>query len=94
MNALNGEIRLIFEFDRYVLECPFEMREIPKEARFWWDSRRSAWVTSSGRCALRLIQYADRECRERILDRWLGKPPLEKPWIPKRGGRINLVRRP
>ena len=83
---------MVYEFGRFVFLGEYEDRELPKAARFFWDPRRKAWVTSSFRCAAGLLKYADRDARSRILDRVMGperEPALVKGRV---SGRINPVR--
>lgn len=87
-------VLVTFEFGRFVCDCPYEDRGIPKAAGFWWDRRRRAWYTWDARIASGLIGFADREAKKRILDKIYG-PGFGSDTgmrIPSKGGRINPVR--
>ena len=83
------KIRLVVEFENYVCLCPYELREVPKTAGFWWDSRRKAWTTNSASKASGLIKFADREARERILDKLNGAAREQREWIPAKVGKYG-----
>ena len=76
---------------RFVFECTYEERAVPKLARFWFDPAAGSWVTSSPKCAIRLLRYATEKARREILDK-LAKPaygPMERPKAFKRSYRYN-----
>lgn len=65
-------MQLDYKMGEWVFECEYEERAIPKEARFWFHRDRKLWVTSSARCASRLLQYATQAARAAVVDK-LGK---------------------
>ncbi len=84
-----SSIRMVFEFGRWILRCEYNDRHIPKAAHFWWDRKIQAWVTSSARVASGLILYADKEAKERILDKLTGPPGEQREYSPAKVGRFG-----
>lgn len=89
MMESENEIRVIVEFERWVCLCSYENREVPKAARFWWDRRRKAWVTTSAKVASGLIKFADKEAKSRILDKLNGRGAVQTEWVPAKRGRFG-----
>ena len=67
-------MRLDYRWDRWVFECEYEDRLIPKAARFMFDFQQKIWYTRSARCASGLILYATDEARKKILDKLYNGP--------------------
>lgn len=55
---------------RYVLECTYEERDIPRRAGFHWDSEDKVWWTENKGHALSLREYADDETMELLMPGW------------------------
>jgi hypothetical protein len=62
------EFAIHWNWDEYVVECVYEDRGLPRQARFHWDARQKRWVTRSARVAARLLKYADAEAKRHIID--------------------------
>lgn len=58
-----------FHDGEFFCVCTYADREIPKGAKFYWNARRKVWMTTSARCAARLMQYCDASARRAIVDK-------------------------
>ncbi len=56
----------------FVFECSYEERLLPKNARFFFHRERRTWISSSCKCASRLLEYATQAARAAVVDK-LGK---------------------
>ena len=52
--------------DRFVFECTYDEKEVPKGQRFWWDKRRKYWWTDNIDKAVKLVKYADDSVRSEL----------------------------
>lgn len=70
---------LDYSYGQFKFYCEYEERNIPKQARFFWDSKNKQWVTASARCAARLMEYANQSAKRVILDKLAKRPSYQKP---------------
>lgn len=62
-------MRLIQRDRIYIFECNFSEKDIPKKARFYWNSAEAprVWSTKSKKCASQVAEYADEPLRSELI---------------------------
>ena len=52
-------MKLIMSGNRYILQCAFSEKDIPKNAGMRWHPADRVWATTDSAIAEKLLQYAD-----------------------------------
>lgn len=60
-------MQLVWATDRFVFQCTYHDRHVPKEAGFNWNPKQKQWWTADPIKAHKLIEYAEPETRKMIL---------------------------
>lgn len=63
---------LDYKLGEFVFECSYEERMLAKNARFFFHRTRREWISTSARCASKLVEFATQAARAQIVDK-LGK---------------------
>jgi len=69
-------MRLIYSSGIYILECSFEQRHIPREAKFKFDGTTKKWFTDNCQIAARFRDFADEPTKRKLSQDSF----LELPW--------------
>lgn len=66
---------LTFAGRKFVCQCSFDQREIPKAAGFRWDPTRKCWWTDDPQKANGLVEYADDGAKAEMIRRAADSSP-------------------
>jgi SWI/SNF-related matrix-associated actin-dependent regulator of chromatin subfamily A-like protein 1 len=74
-------MRVIYFQKKFICECSFSEREIPKAAKFKWHERAKIWFTESPQVAHKLKKYCDEEALKKLSRFYISNIPFEKELI-------------